>query len=102
MLIIISLNYHSLPSHIITNSDVTSLINSENIQSVLRPAGEKHQKRPYTQKKNPLRNNGIKIRLNPYAKVLQRAEIIADEKRKAGKIKKKKRYFKASTRVSKK
>ncbi|CAG8590976.1 4622_t:CDS:2 [Racocetra fulgida] len=44
---------------------------------------KKHQKRPYTQKKNPLRNNGVKIRLNPYAKVLQRAEIIAAEKRKA-------------------
>ncbi|CAI2187453.1 6312_t:CDS:2, partial [Funneliformis geosporum] len=89
-----------LPSHIITNPDVTGLINSNEIQSVLRPAGEKHQKRPYTQKKNPLRNNGIKIRLNPYAKVLQRAEIIAAEQRKAGKIKKKKPQYKASTKVS--
>lgn len=94
-------DYH-LPSHIITNSDVTSIINSDKIQSVLRPAGEKHQKRPYTQKKNPLRNNGVKIRLNPYAKVLQRAEIIAAEKRKAGKIQKKKRQHKTSTKVAKK
>ncbi|CAG8558812.1 17344_t:CDS:2, partial [Funneliformis caledonium] len=91
---------YRLPSHIITNPDVTGLINSNEIQSVLRPAGEKHQKRPYTQKKNPLRNNGIKIRLNPYAKVLQRAEIIAAEKRKAGKIQKKKPQYKASTKVS--
>jgi large subunit ribosomal protein L4e len=90
----------SLPSHIITNSDVTSIINSKEIQSILRPAGEKHEKRPFTQKKNPLRNNGVKIRLNPYAKILQRAEIIAAEKRKAGKIKKKKRQFKESTKTS--
>ncbi|GET04327.1 60S ribosomal protein L2 [Rhizophagus clarus] len=92
-------DYH-LPSHIITNSDVTSIINSKEIQSILRPAGEKHEKRPFTQKKNPLRNNGVKIRLNPYAKILQRAEIIAAEKRKAGKITKKKRQFKESTKIS--
>ncbi|CAG8651220.1 7944_t:CDS:2, partial [Paraglomus occultum] len=69
-----------LPSNIITNSDVTSIINSKEIQSVLRPAGEKHQKRPFTQKKNPLRNVGVLIRLNPYAKVLRRAEILTAER----------------------
>ncbi|CAG8778367.1 32970_t:CDS:2, partial [Gigaspora margarita] len=74
---------YRLPQNIVFNSDVTRLINSNEIQQVLRPAGEKHQKRPYTQKKNPLRNNGVKIRLNPYARVLQRAEIIDAEKRKA-------------------
>ncbi|CAG8638689.1 2896_t:CDS:2, partial [Dentiscutata heterogama] len=91
---------YRLPQNVISNSDVTRLINSNEIQQVLRPAGEKHQKRPYTQKKNPLRNNGVKIRLNPYAKVLQRAEIIAAEKRKAGKVKKKRVQFKASTKVA--
>ncbi|CAG8810368.1 25631_t:CDS:2, partial [Gigaspora margarita] len=74
---------YRLPQNIVFNPDVTRLINSNEIQQVLRPAGEKHQKRPYTQKKNPLRNNGVKIRLNPYARVLQRAEIIDAEKRKA-------------------
>ncbi|CAG8534617.1 10071_t:CDS:2 [Acaulospora colombiana] len=79
-----------------------SIINSKEIQQALRPAGEKHQKRPWTQKKNPLRNNGVKIRLNPYAKVLRRAEIIAAEKRKAGKIKKEKVQHKASTKTDRK
>ncbi|RUP43274.1 ribosomal protein L4 domain-containing protein [Jimgerdemannia flammicorona] len=72
-------DYH-LPSHIISNPDVTRLINSEEIQSVTRPAGEKHEKRPFTQKKNPLKNTGVMLRLNPYAKTLRRAEILATEK----------------------
>jgi len=93
-------DYH-LPSHILTDTDVTRIINSTAIQSVLRPAGEKRQKRPYTQKKNPLRNNGVLIRLNPYAKVLRRAEILAAEKRKAGKIKKAKKAVKPTTKASK-
>ncbi|CAH1766382.1 13531_t:CDS:2, partial [Entrophospora sp. SA101] len=91
-----------LPSHIISNSDVTRLINSNEIQSILRPAREKHTKRPYTQKKNPLRNNGVMIRLNPYAKILKRGEIIRAEKLKSGKIQKSKRQAKASTKASEK
>ncbi|CAG8588076.1 11694_t:CDS:10, partial [Ambispora gerdemannii] len=93
---------YRLPSHIISSSDVTRIINSTEIQSVLRPAGEKHQKRPYTQKKNPLRNNGVLIRLNPYAKVLRRAEILNAERRAANKITKKKRPSKSTTKASKK
>ncbi|CAJ0920429.1 9806_t:CDS:2 [Entrophospora sp. SA101] len=91
---------YRLPSHIISNSDVTRLINSNEIQSILRPAREKHTKRPYTQKKNPLRNNGVMIRLNPYAKILKRGEIIRAEKLKSGKIQKSKRQAKASTKAS--
>ncbi|RHZ80632.1 hypothetical protein Glove_134g256 [Diversispora epigaea] len=91
-------NYR-LPSTLVSNPDITGIINSTIIQKVLRPAGEKHQKRPWAQKKNPLRNNGIKIRLNPYAKVLQRAEIIRAEQRKAGKVQKSKIHRKASTKV---
>jgi large subunit ribosomal protein L4e len=75
-----------LPAHIMTNPDVNRLINSDEIQSVVRPAGNKVQKRPYTQKKNPLKNQGVMNRLNPYAQVLRRAEIIASEKRAAGKV----------------
>lgn len=50
---------HSLPSSKISNTDVTRLINSTEIQSIVRPAGSKHTKRPFTQKKNPLRNPAI-------------------------------------------
>jgi len=65
----------SLPTAKITNPDVTRLINSDEIQSVVRPAGQKIQKRPWTQKKNPLVNKAILFRLNPYAKTLRRQEI---------------------------
>ncbi|KIY66208.1 hypothetical protein CYLTODRAFT_444848 [Cylindrobasidium torrendii FP15055 ss-10] len=64
-----------LPTAKISNPDVTRLINSEEIQSVVRPAGQKIQKRPWTQKKNPLRNKAVLFRLNPYAKTLRRQEI---------------------------
>jgi large subunit ribosomal protein L4e len=49
----------SLPAPKISNSDVTRLINSTEIQSVVRPAGPKNTKRPFAQKKNPLRNAAI-------------------------------------------
>ena len=65
----------SLPTAKIANPDVTRLINSDEIQSVVRPAGQKTQKRPWTQKKNPLVNKAILFRLNPYAKTLRRQEI---------------------------
>ena len=65
----------SLPTAKISNPDVTRLINSDEIQSVVRPAGQKVQKRPWTQKKNPLVNKAILFRLNPYAKTLRRQEL---------------------------
>ncbi|KAF7966199.1 hypothetical protein HWV62_39708 [Athelia sp. TMB] len=77
-----------LPTAKITNPDVTRIINSTEIQSVLRPAGQKVQKRPWTQKKNPLRNSSILFRLNPYAKTLRRQEILKQERLKAKKEKK--------------
>ncbi|KAI7875330.1 hypothetical protein K492DRAFT_182736 [Lichtheimia hyalospora FSU 10163] len=92
-----------LPAHIMTNPDVARLINSDEVQSVVRPAGPKTVKRPFTQKKNPLRNQGVMNRLNPYAQVLRRAEILAQEKRKAGKVSKVAQpKKKASTAASKK
>lgn len=65
----------SLPTAKITNPDVTRLINSTEIQSVVRPANAKVQKRPWTQRKNPLVNKAVLFRLNPYAKVLRRQEL---------------------------
>jgi large subunit ribosomal protein L4e len=58
-----------------TNPDVTRLINSDEIQSVVRPAKAKTQKRPWVQKKNPLKNKGVLFRLNPYAKTIRRQEL---------------------------
>lgn len=65
----------SLPTAKITNPDVTRLINSSEIQSVVRQAGSKVQKRPWTQHKNPLKNKGVLFRLNPYAKTIRRQEL---------------------------
>ena len=66
---------YSLPTAKISNPDVTRLINSDEIQSIVRPAGQKVQKRPWTQKKNPLVNKGVLFRLNPYAKTIRRQEL---------------------------
>ena len=69
--------YNSLPTAKIANPDVTRLINSDEIQSVVRPANAKVQKRPWTQHKNPLVNKGVLFRLNPYAKTIRRQELRA-------------------------
>ncbi|KAK0446121.1 ribosomal protein L4 domain-containing protein [Armillaria borealis] len=69
-----------LPTAKITNPDVTRLINSDEIQSIVRPAGQKIQKRPWTQKKNPLVNKAVLFRLNPYAKSLRRQELLKQER----------------------
>jgi len=77
-----------LPTAKISNPDVTRLINSTEIQSVVRPAGQKVQKRPWTQKKNPLNNKSVLFRMNPYAKTLRRQEILKQERLKAKREKK--------------
>ncbi|KAF8490289.1 ribosomal protein L4 domain-containing protein [Gautieria morchelliformis] len=75
-----------LPSAKITNPDVTRLINSDEIQSVVHPAGSKIQKRPWTQHKNPLKNKGVLFRLSPYTKTVRRQELLSQEHiKKAGK-----------------
>jgi large subunit ribosomal protein L4e len=81
---------YTLPQPIISNPDLPRLINSDEIQAVVRPAGQAVVKRPFTQRKNPLRNTGVLVRLNPYAQTLRRREILAEQARKEGKVTKKK------------
>jgi len=69
-----------LPTAKISNPDITRLINSAEIQAVVRPANSKTQKRPWAQKKNPLKNRGVLFRLNPYAKTLRRQELLHQER----------------------
>ncbi|WBW72085.1 60S ribosomal protein L4 [Schizosaccharomyces osmophilus] len=57
-----------LPQNVISNADVTRLINSDEIQSIVKPAGPAVVKRTNVQKKNPLKNKNVMLRLNPYAK----------------------------------
>jgi large subunit ribosomal protein L4e len=69
-----------VPRAEMTNSDLTRIINSDEIQSVLRP---KHRRpvRP-NRKKNPLRNLNALVKLNPYAKTVRRRALLAAEKAK--------------------
>ncbi|PHH82060.1 hypothetical protein CDD82_7141 [Ophiocordyceps australis] len=59
-----------LPSNVVSQADLTRLINSSEIQSSLNaPKGEAVTRRTAVQKKNPLRNKQVMLRLNPYASV---------------------------------
>lgn len=55
-----------LPRGLMTNTDISRIINSNEIQSVLNPAKKGTPKR--TQHKNPLTNHAVKCRLNPAIK----------------------------------
>lgn len=65
--------------------DLARLINSDEIQKVVRPA--KPRSRRATIKKNPLRNNQVMMRLNPHSKATKRAALLAQEKRREAKDK---------------
>ncbi len=57
-----------LPAPVVQQADIGRLINSSEIQSVIRAArGEARTKRAGVQKKNPLHNRQVLLRLNPYA-----------------------------------
>jgi large subunit ribosomal protein L4e len=56
-----------LPSNLVTNADISRLINSAEVQAVVRPVkGGSKTKRAGVQKKNPLKNKQVALRLNPY------------------------------------
>lgn len=74
-----------LPSPIVKQPDIGAIINSSEIQSVLRDVkGGAVTKRPLAQKKNPLRNRQVLLRLNPYAKQYS-ADKLGQEKMKSEK-----------------
>lgn len=66
-----------LPRPAMTNTDLTRIINSEEIQSVLRDKHTSRQKP--SRKRNPLKNLGFLIKLNPYAKAQRRSTIRAQQ-----------------------
>ncbi|XP_002157151.1 large ribosomal subunit protein uL4B [Hydra vulgaris] len=76
---------YSLPRAKMTMPDLARIINSDEIQSVVRPALPKARRAVI--KKNPLRNAQVMGRLNPLALVTKRAAIIAHERRAAAKDK---------------
>lgn len=66
---------YKLPRSQMTNADLTRLINSDEIQSIVRPPKTGRTNVPL--KKNPLKNLGALLKLNPYAKTARRAELLA-------------------------
>jgi large subunit ribosomal protein L4e len=65
-----------LPSNIVSNADISRLINSSEVQAVVRPAkGDAKTKRAGVQKKNPLKNRQVLLRLNPYAKAFSEKKL---------------------------
>jgi large subunit ribosomal protein L4e len=75
---------YTLPNPMITNPDITRIINSDQIQSVLRPAGPKEQRRAI-KKRNPLRNLSVMARLNPYVHRARELEALRHASKKTKK-----------------
>jgi len=70
----------SLPRSLLSNSDISRIINSDEVQSHLRP--ERKHPRFLPRKKNPLKNLGALIKLNPFAKTQRRKSVLAQLARK--------------------
>jgi len=71
-------NNFQLPRPIMANADLSRLINSDEIQSVLRP---KKEREFYLRKRNPLKNNRVLHRLNPHAVAMKKINILAQQAR---------------------
>merc|ERR1711939_517608 len=71
-------NGYQPPRAIMSNSDLTRVINSTEVQSKAR--GKKSTQKFHRIKKNPLKNLGVMIKLNPYAKFLKRTKAIKKAK----------------------
>jgi len=79
---------YTLPFNVMANSDITRIINSDEVQSKVKAANTVTTRKRL--KKNPLKNLGVKVRLNPYALSLRRSELLAQERKvsmKAAKLK---------------
>jgi len=70
---------YTLPRPLMAQSDLSRIINSDEIQTHVRPS-IKTVKRT-RQKKNPLKNLGALVKLNPYALTLRRTELLSQERR---------------------
>jgi len=93
---------YRIPRPVITTSDLGRIINSQEIQSHLRQ--KKVQKKYIVHKKNPLKNLGFMIKLNPYAKAQRRKSAllkIKSKEKKAAKVLRKRALKKAAGKEGK-
>jgi len=72
-----------LPWNVIGQADIGRVINSDEVQTVLKAKGSKVTKRQRVLKKNPLRNRQVLLRLNPYAKAYKAQAKIDGKKEKS-------------------
>merc|ERR1712080_213671 len=63
---------YNLPRHIMSTSDVARIINSDRVQSVIRPAITSQI--VHAKKRNALKNRDVMIALNPYFEETRRRE----------------------------
>merc|ERR1711970_1265935 len=70
---------YNLPMPKMTNTDLSRLLKSEEIQSAVR--APKKEKVRRVLKKNPLKNARVMQRLNPYAAVAKRQAILTEQVR---------------------
>ena len=71
---------YKLPRSLLANADVARLINSDEVQSVVLPPKVSNvASRP--NKKNPIKNLGALVKLNPYAKVTRRNAVLLADRR---------------------
>lgn len=75
---------YALPKNVVSIDDVNEIINSTPVQSVVTPAGDAFTKRVNVQKKNPLKNKQVLLRLNPYARAFAEKKL-GSVKKAAGK-----------------
>jgi large subunit ribosomal protein L4e len=95
---------YTLPRQQMTNADLARIINSSEIQAVVKEAKPEAQKRSFPRKKNPLKNLGVLERLAPYTASARRAETKAqaDRKGKREELLKAKRAAEKTNRPAKK
>lgn len=68
-----------LPRAKMVNADLARIINSDEVQSVVKPI--KLEKKRAPMKKNPLKNLNTMLRLNPHAKAARRMALLAEAQR---------------------
>ncbi|EXB84816.1 60S ribosomal protein L4 [Morus notabilis] len=68
-----------LPRPKMLNADLARIINSDEVQSVVRPIKKEVKRAPL--KKNPLKNLNSMLKLNPYAKTARRMSLLAEAQR---------------------
>ncbi|XP_078435394.1 large ribosomal subunit protein uL4-like [Wolffia australiana] len=68
-----------LPRPKMTNADLSRIVNSDEVQSVVRPTKTGVKRKAL--KKNPLKNLNAMLKLNPYAKTARRVALLAEAQR---------------------